>query len=438
MDMTTVDLTDFSGRARAWVRRTYGDLVVLADTEPIRTTDRMALFGCRYAHAREPMLAATVGVPTDGRSPFPVANAEPLDEETNLAWSPEESEPWRWRVNARNSVVAVDSVVDGSPASACAWHPADEAPGWWDRLLSRHFPTVEVGGCSTWAQVGQAIVDGGPGTRGVVWLRRHLAGLELTGHLLYAHHDEETGQATVVDPLNGTTAAVDDREVDSLVLARFHRPIPPPDMRSITPWAAPATDFPAAVAKAESWLDFVYRGQVTLVSPDPADETRRGWLFACTTVRFQETCDWRHQMLDAALVVPKAAGETPFGLPNHDPWRWLREWNAGAVGLPAPPALGEVFWFSSMYEQVGRLRGGTPHPHWTGALEEVRGFPGDSLALIWMRRKDAQDRETVGQLFWAVSKDDEVHVTGPATESGSLPVDDDPFELRVFRIGSQG
>jgi hypothetical protein len=422
------------GRAREWLDRTYGGLVVLAGEEPVHTTEHATLFGCGYARTGEPLLAATIRVPADGGPPFPVANAAPLAENGDPVAPPGEVDGWRWRVNARNCVVAADVSVDGHPASACAWQPADEAPGWWDRLLARHFPDTEVATCETWAQAGQAVVDGGPDSRAVVWLRRHIGGRRLTGHLLYARRDERTRRAVLLDPQVGTLATTTDDEVDSLVVARFHRSVRGP----VHPWEAAADAFPAAVAKATSWLDHLYRGEVTLVAPDPADETNRGWLFACTTTRFLRSGDWHDQMLDAALLVPKAAGETPSGLPNRDPWTWLREWDEGATGLPAPPGRepGAPAWFAPLTERLGRLHEARPHRHWAGALAAVDALPVDTLALIWLRRKDNRNRETVGHLLWAVNRAGRIDMVDPTAPPGAPPVDADPFELRVFRVDS--
>jgi hypothetical protein len=420
-------MNDIAARAREWLVRAYGDRVVLDSAEPLRETSRSVLLGCRHATADEPMLAATICVPTDGRDPFPVANATPLEEAVGRG----DGDSWRWRANARGCVVAMDAVLDGAAASALPWRPGDESPGWWDRLLAGHFPDAEVSTCSTWAQVGAAVVDGGPGTRGVVWLRRHLDGRELTGHLLHVHHDEESGRALVVDPQLGTLATVADREVESLVLARFHR-LPGAPVRP--QWEERAVDFTAAVAKASAWLEHTYGGAARLVAPNPADELRRGWLFACTTTRFLETGDWRDQMLDAALMVPKAEGERPFGLPNRDPWTWLRDWDEGVTGLPAPPAPAEATWFGPLTEQIGSFHAETSHEHWAAAFEEIEGFPVDTLALIWLRRKDIRGRETVGHLLWARNLGREVEVMDPTVNATAPPGDLDTFELRVFRV----
>lgn len=425
--------SEFADRARGWLTATYGDGVVLADTEPIRTTERSVLFGCRYAQASEPMLTATICVPADGREPFPVANAAPLDEDQNLL-SAGVADTWRWRVNARNCVVAADAAVDGLAVSARPWQPTDESPGWWMRLLTEYFPSSEVATCASWSQVGDAIAEGGPGTRGVVWLRRHLDGRDLTGHLYYSQYDPSFDAAAVLDPQLGKLATVDDREVAELVLARFHRPAGPPGPLLTAKWEAPADGFAAAVAKAEDWLDFVYQGKVRLVGPDAADETRRGWLFACAPARYVETGDWRDQMLDAALVVPKAGGESPFGLPNRDPWTWLLAWDAGRTGLPEPPPPGDISWYGAVGARVGGLHGDRAHPDWGGAIEEVNALPVGSPALLWVRRRDGRDRETVGHLLWARNGGDVIEVFDPTAIGQTLPVDTKVFEVRVLRV----
>ncbi|GAA4545078.1 toxin glutamine deamidase domain-containing protein [Amycolatopsis samaneae] len=217
-------MRDFAGRAGDWIESTYQGRVELADPEPIRATGRSALFGCRYADVAEPMLAATICVPADGREPFPVSNSRPLDEEaTLLRPSGGGARSWRWSVNARNCVIAAAAAVDGWPARALPWQPSDEEPGWWERMLATHFPDAEVSVCATWSQVNDAVVDTGPGTRGVVWLRRQLRGQEVTGQLFYARFDERNTVASVLDPQIGALASVDDGEVERLVVARFRR-----------------------------------------------------------------------------------------------------------------------------------------------------------------------------------------------------------------------
>lgn len=431
-------------RARTWLAATYGGAVLLDDVEPVHANDSFELFGCCYAETDEPMLAATICVPTSDADPFPVANSGPLDHDLTLAIltgglrrSADSVAPWRWLVNARNCVVAADRVVDGYSATALPWQPTDEAPGWWRRLLDEHFSSAEVGECETWNQVGDAIRTGGPGTRGVVWLRRQTAGRALTGHLLYVQYDEETESAILLDPQLGTLAVADDSEVDRLVLARFHRPaMPAGPGRMLLPWEMAADDFAAAVAKANSWLDHTYGSEATLVAPDPSDQMLRGWLFACTTKRFLRTGDWRDQMLDAALLVPKAAGESPSGLPNRAPWNWLREWDSGATTLPAPPAPGAAAWYGLMAEQIDGFADAAAngHLHWSAALAEIAEFPVDTVALVWLRRKDSRERETVGHLIWAVNRGEQIEIFDLTADKEPPPIDSDSFELRVFRV----
>ncbi|MFD9888110.1 YrhB family protein [Amycolatopsis sp. NPDC059027] len=201
-------------------------------------------------------------------------------------------------------------------------------------------------------------------------------------------------------------------------------------------WEEAAGDFPAAVRKAEHWLGFAHAGNVRLVDPAPADETARGWLFATTTRRFLATGDWRDQLLDAALVVPKAEGQAPFGLPNGKPWTWLRLWDAGALGLPDPPVAAGIAWFAPAVARLGEVESVQACQDWAGALDRIAGFPAGTRVLIWLRRKDDRGRETVGRLLEAVADDDGVRFVDPAAEDGEPLVGPDPFELRVVRIAA--
>jgi hypothetical protein len=425
----TVALTSAADQAdrtaAAWLDRAYGGLVTLAGDQPVLETERSWLVACAYADDRaEPLLATTLAVPKDGGEPFPVANAAPLDESLNVP------DGWQWRVNARGCLVATDAAVDNQPASALPWRPADEAPGWWDRLLGRHFPGAEVSACTTWAEVTSAIVDGGPGTRGAVWLRRHVAGAELTGHLLYACHAE--GAAVVIDGQTGTPAHLDDNEVGGLVLARFHRD--PPEAAAVLPHLAAAPDLTAAVAKATAWLAAVHGDAVVLVDPAEEDETARGWLFACTTRRYLVTSDWRDLLLDAALVVPKEAGQAPFGLPNSDPWPWLRAWDAGEQGLPEPPDPGPPDWFQPTVQSLGVVRKSTTHTHWGEALATLATLPTGARALVWLRRKDGRGRETVGNLLVAVKDGEEVRLVDSQAQTWS-PHEPNPLAVHVVVVG---
>jgi len=420
-------------RASDWLDRTYSGTVALAEPEPFAEGARNWLFNCAYAGelADEPMLTATIAVPKDGGAPYPVANAAPLDESVN-AGQPGEADTWRWRVNARNCLVATDAAVDRRQSVALPWRPEDERPGWWDRLLAAHFPGAEVSVCRNWAQVASLVADGGPGTRAVVWLRRQLSGVEITGHLLYASHFE--GGAVVLDGQRGTLAELDDAEVGELVVASFHRPEPSDVDELIVPWEQPADTLDEAVEKANRWLADTYGGEVVLVDPDPADETGRGWLFACTTTTFQETGDWHHQMLDAALVVPKARGTAPFGLPNSDPWNWLLDWEAGTVEQSGPPQPAAAAWFESTMREVGPVRGESAHDNWAATLGELSELPVGARALVWVRRTDRRGRETVGNLLLADNRTDGLRLIDSLAAGGQPRLDPDVLGVHVFLL----
>ncbi|MEV6234739.1 YrhB domain-containing protein [Saccharopolyspora shandongensis] len=423
-------MNELAERARAWLHDTYGQRVALRDEEAILETERAAFFGCRYVESAEPMLAATICVPLDGAEPFPASNAGPLDEALNLSRA--EPGSWRWRVNALNCLIATDAAVNCWPATALPWDPAYETPGWWDRMLATYFPDAEVLTCTTWEDAARAIEDGGVGTRAVVWLRRQFGGRELAGHLLYANYADD--DVVFLDGLRGTVAEQNNAEVAELVVARFRRPRGDSD-GELLPWEGAADEFAQAVEKAKAWLTYTYDGEVELVSPDPADETERGWLFACTTRSFQQIGDWRDQMLDAALVVPKAAGEEPFGLPNRDPWTWLDDWNAGKPGLMPPPKPAQAEWFGPMVAELGPVVGIGLHDHWFGVLEEISSFPAQTQALVWLRRKDTRGRESVGHLLVAVNETDGVQLFDPMDGRAQPLIETAPFEFRVMRFG---
>jgi hypothetical protein len=428
-------MTDESAsRAAEWLHRAYGDMVVLTEPDPIMTGERNRLYACGYADHRAPgaMLASTIAVPRSGGEPFPVSNADPLDEVTNT-WLPAGREPqgWRWRVNARNCVVSTDAALDNRPSSALPWQPPDELPGWWDRLLADHFPDADVATCADWADVTSAIETGGPGTRGVVWLRRRSGGVEITGHLINVLHD--THGVVFLDGQTGSVARLDEAEADMLVLARFHRPDPPHPPITV-PWELSAADLAAAVEKGTSWLDSVYAGRAVLVAPGPADEHERGWLFACETRRFLRTGAWQDQMLDASLVVPKAAGSVPFGLPNHDPWTWFARWDAGELGLAEPPEPGAAEWFAPTISQLGAVIGTTDHPDWASVIGELSGFPENAGALIWVHRQDDQGREAVGNLVVAANEPTGLRLVDGMGDGGKPELDTNPTSLRVIRF----
>ncbi|SDY28976.1 Papain fold toxin 1, glutamine deamidase [Saccharopolyspora shandongensis] len=424
---------DPANRAAQWLERTYGGLVTLTDDQPLLDGDRTQLFGCDYVGgSAEPLLAATIAVPKDGGQPFPVSNADPLDEELNAALAMDlNPEPWRWRVNARGCLVATDAAVDRRPASALPWAPADEAPGWWDRMLAAHFPDAEVFTASTWADVTSTLLEGGPGTRTAVWLRRQLSGAELTGHLLYGFQDEK--QAVFLDGQRGSLARLDDDEIGQLVVARFFRPVVTESANFTVPWEAPAPNLQAALDKATSWLEHTYPEPVVVLGPGDEDETERGWLFACTTQRFLDTGEWQDQMLDAALVVPKEAGQAPFGLPNNDPWSYMSGWDAGRDGIGRPPAPGAAAWYAPTMRELGTPLSSTEHRSWGEALTEMADTPQDSRALVWIRRQDARGRETVGNLLVAVNEGGEIRLVDSMAEDGLPTFDQEPLAVHVIR-----
>ncbi|MBQ0926265.1 YrhB domain-containing protein [Saccharopolyspora endophytica] len=423
--------------AADWLEQVYGGRVGVLDPAPLAEGRDSWLVRCGHRDAAaQPMLASTVAVPKNGRAPFPVANAAPVDEALNLEPSEQPDLPgqesWRWRINVRNCVVAVDAVLRGAEASALQWEPDDEQPDWWSRLLAAHFPDATTSAHATWGDALGAITAAGAGARAVIWLRRRFRGVEVTGHLLYAVPTD--GGLVVLDPQRGMPADLRDEEVYELVVATFHREnIPPADV----PWRAQADDLDSAVAKAMAWLDATYGGEVTLVAPDAEDELRRGWLFACTTETFQRTGDWRDQMLDAALVVPKSADEDPFGLPNADPWRFLQQWDVHQENLPEPPNAGAAAWFEPTMRELGQVRSTSRHADWPGVMSEVAALPPDTAAVVWLRRSDRRGRETVGNLLLAISEGTGVRIADPRNPAARPQLEDSPFGLLLITYRAQ-
>ncbi|ACU40260.1 hypothetical protein KCV87_23680 [Actinosynnema pretiosum subsp. pretiosum] len=386
-------MTQARSTAERWLDHVYGGAVEPSG-DALLVTPAYTVFGCRYTGSDEPMLAAALAVPGDGGQPFPLPNDDPfsvldLVDGQPVARALTDPADWVWRLNARGSVVAVDALVDRRPASVVPWRPEHELPGWWDRLRAWHFPHAEVSAVPDWEAAVAALRDGGEDTRGVVWVRRELAGTEVTGHLLYAHHGPDG--VVVLDGMRGGPADLEVVAVKELVLARFHRPRPPVELLG----------FEAAVRRAEEHLAQAYgAGEVVLVDPSPEDELSRGWLFACTTVAYRDSDDLRYQMLDAALVVPKESDRAPFALPNADPWPWLERWDAGdAAGLDAPPAPSHAAWIGHTAAELGQVTGVSTHLGWAGVFGEFAGMEVGRTALVWVRRRDRRGRETVGHLL---------------------------------------
>ncbi|MGW1681920.1 YrhB domain-containing protein [Saccharopolyspora sp. NPDC002376] len=420
--------------AATWLELVYGGRVDVVGTAPIAEGQQSWLVGCANREANaQPMLACTIAVPKDGTAPFPVSNSVPIDEALNL--TPPRGpvfpgqEPWRWRVNARNCVVAIDAVLQGAQASALPWAPADEQPNWWTRLLAEHFPDATTTTHRTWATALEAITTAGPGACAVVWLRRRFRDAEVTGHLLYAKYVD--GAVLVLDPQRGMPAELRDAEVHQLTVAVFHRKSARPEPIPV-PWQRPATDLDSAVAKATAWLDATYSGEVTLVAPAAEDELRRGWLFACTTETFKRTGDWRDQLLDSALVVPKSAEEDPFGLPNGNPWAFLERWDANEQNLPAPPNPGAAAWYEPTMRELGQVLGTSHHVDWPGVVSEIATLPPHAAALVWVRRKDRRGRETVGMLLPAANEGGRVRIADPQNPTAVPKLENSPFGLLLI------
>ncbi|MCW7946866.1 hypothetical protein AAW14_34035 [Streptomyces hygroscopicus] len=392
-------------RAAAWLGHTYGGLVELSVPHPVHETPAAWMFGCRTlaqpGYPATPMLAASVVVPKDGSSPFHPAASDPLADLNPAA--PQEAAArvtnQARRINARGCVVTVHSAIDGAPSVPLPWQPSDEAPGWWARLTHRYFPDFEHVPVSDWDSVIRAMAEPGPDTRGVVWIRRELGGVEASGNLLYAHNNK--GQVVFLDAQTGGLGKLDTSGLRALVLMRAAPRAQPPRW----PWEAEAPDYQSALRKAQLWLDQAYHGEVELVGPAPQDEIRRGWVFACNTRRHLRDGRWQDAMLDAAVVVPKEA-TAPFGLPNAYPWNWLNRWDAGeepgSAGLPAPPPPAHAAWFEPTLSQLGPVLSATEHADWGAAMDELRGFPLNARAVVWVRRLDARGRESVGWLLNAV------------------------------------
>ncbi|MEU3730246.1 YrhB domain-containing protein [Streptomyces sp. NPDC033538] len=422
-------------KAAAWLNATYGGLVQLATPHPVHETPAAWLMACRPlpqpGYPETPMIAASVVVPKNGGAPFhpapsaPLADLEPAPPQE----SADRAENQSRRINTRGCVIALHSAINGAPAVALPWKPADEAPGWFDRLTRRYFPEfarVPVGG---WDDVVRAVAETGPDTRGVVWVRRAVAGHEAMGNLLYAHNNK--GQVVLLDPLSSSLARLDDPLVRELVLLRAQPGALTPRR---APWERPATDFASAVDKADRWLRNAYRGQVELHAPTARDETTRGWVFSCNTTRFLRGGDWADAMLDSTVVVPKDEA-APFGLPNTDPWTWLARWDAGAVpgtaGLEQPPPPGHAAWFGPTLAELGPVLSVTEHQDWEAALAAVDALPVAARALVWARRTDGRGREAVGRLVNALRLEKGVMVVDGSSDE---PVSFDPTGVHRLHV----
>ncbi|GAB2775766.1 toxin glutamine deamidase domain-containing protein [Streptomyces daliensis] len=213
-----------SRAARDWLRTTYSGLVELAVPHSVAEDTHTWLFACRATpqpgYPATPMLAASVVVPKDGSTPFHPASHDPLGDIARFpeAPSPRTAEAQSRLLNARGCAVAVDSAINGAPSTPLPWSPAHEAPGWWRLLLRRYFPGAEQLRCASWDEIVAATREPGPGTRGVVWIRREIGGTEASGHLVYAHNNG--GQVVLLDGMTGGLARPETGSVRGLTFAR--------------------------------------------------------------------------------------------------------------------------------------------------------------------------------------------------------------------------
>ncbi|MFJ3639011.1 YrhB domain-containing protein [Streptomyces sp. NPDC090108] len=419
-------MSDPGLRASDWLRLTYGGLVELASPDPVHETAAAWLLACQTlpqpGYPRTPMLAASVVVPKDGGSPYhpapsaPLADLEPATPQDTAA----RAEGQGRRINARGCLVAVHSAVEGAPSVALPWRPSDEAPGWWTRLGRRYFPAFERVEVSDWDDVIKAVEEPGPGTRGVIWVRREIGGHEASGNLLYANN--HNGQVVLLDGLTSSLARLDTGpQLKGLVLLRA---LPGASAGTLPSWRRAAPDFASAAEKAQRWLDDSYGGQVVLDRPTGQDETRRGWVFSCNTRRFLDGGHWQDAMLDATVVVPKDSA-APFGLPNSDPWAWLARWDAGenpgTADLPAPPPPGEASWYGPTLAQLGQVLSVSEHTDWQTTLGALSALPVGARAVVWVHRTDGRGREAVGWLVNVVRLEAGVVLVDGATgEPASL------------------
>ncbi|GGT30492.1 MULTISPECIES: YrhB domain-containing protein [Streptomyces] len=380
--------------AQNWLDATYRGLVELARAEPVAEDAGTWLFACRTidqpGYPRTPMLAASLVVPKDGGEPFHPASDDPWGDTAAYTRepAPRDRQTQARRLNARGAVVSVASAIVGAPSSPLSWQPVHEAPGWWNLLLRRYFPGAEQLRCATWHEVIGRASETGPGTQGVVWVRRTIGGVEASGHLLYVHNHD--GDVVFLDGMTGGLARLDTVTVQELVFARVQ-----PAQASMA--AGGAATFEDALRKAEEWLQRTYDEPVELVAPAPDDETARGWLFACETTAALHSGDWRRTMLDAGLVVPKD-GREPFLLPNSDPWGYLAAWDRGEETEPTP-LPGQAEWFGPTMARLGRVLDVSEFPTVTAATAALAALPPGGRSLLWVRRVDRRGRGSTGLLL---------------------------------------
>lgn len=227
----TAEETSSAARASTWLRRRYREMVELSGPAPVAEGHQLWVFGCRAVpvagYPETPMLTSLVAVPKNGAEPFHPATDDPWKDMAAFDRDPRPRDfaAQAWRTNARGCVIAMDAEFSDGQASALPWQPHHEAPGWWDRMIHRYFTGAEISACADWDEVIQAIREPGRGTRGVVWIRRELGGVEATGHLIHVHH-HNSGEVMLVDAQARCSANLGPAGVRRLTLARI---APPPE-----------------------------------------------------------------------------------------------------------------------------------------------------------------------------------------------------------------
>jgi hypothetical protein len=83
--------------------------------------------------------------------------------------------------------------------------------------------------------------------------------------------------------------------------------------------------------------------------------------------------------------------------------------------------------------ELGEARSVTVHEHWGGVLRELRDFPADARAVVWVRREDDRGRESVGSLLLADVLADGVRFVDPMVDGGRPKMDQDVLGLHVIR-----
>lgn len=413
--------------AEHWLNEIYRGHVVLASPKPVHQTDTTAVYACSYppglgSSSKDSVLTGAVAVPHGGSDPYHLATDDPWGDLAATESDPTLAAPARRvrRTNARGAVVVTHAGVNRARATARPWKPSDELAGWWSRLL-RWFPSADTAVVGTWDEVIVEARRRGPDTRGVIWIRRIHGGAEITGHLIYLHNDG--GNVVFLDGQRGSLARLETEGIHQLRAALFFEPRPDA-ANAVWPAEDGVGDYASAVAKAESWLRQTYDDEVTLVRPSPDDEGIQGWVFPCNTRSFLETGDWRSAMIDAAIAVPRSAGE-PVLVPNTAPAEWIAKWKDGAAAgrdIAPPPEPAEALWLPGALAAIGSsMLEHVECADFPTALRVLDDLPLESRALVWLRRHDQMGREISGELLVGLHAPAGVTVIDPRSGTPALP-----------------